>query len=233
MHILDVSRHTSFRFCQNFGSTHTYLSFLGAMDIGDYLKEDYEVVDASLGDSTLSRRNDIKIDRHYQSVVQENREVSLALDKRFKGKRTFYDVPGYRDLVYLCLCSDGYKVSSSSLRNVSDDDVALAWQFIDTTSVSSTARCREIVNAGKSNRNGAGFLRSTKRHSGNSVQPRRARGEAVPGGPPAVLAGTRHYNTEHNRIYDVMLEDCMRWITRSKDPVKSAALLRSNILRDR
>lgn len=202
------------------------------MDVGEYLKDGYEVVDASMGDSVRSGHKDIKVDRHYYFSLKENREVNLALDKRFKGKRTLYSTPDFKDLVYLCLCSDGYKASSSSLHSVSDDDIALAWQFIDTVSVSSTVKCREVVNAGKGSRSGAGFSRSVKRRGICSVRPKRPRGETVLGGPPAVLIGAKHYSTEHYSIDEVMLEDCMRWIERSEDPVRSAVLLRSNILRN-
>ena len=119
------------------------------MDIGSYLKEGSEVIDASLGDSTVSGHNSIKIDRRYYDIVSADRELGLALEKRFKNKYTSHRTPNYRELVWLCLSTDGYKVSSSNLDNLLDEDVSMAWQFIDTISVSSTKRCREMVSLGK------------------------------------------------------------------------------------
>ena len=178
----------------------------------------------------VCEHNDVKIDKQYHQLLQDNRELNLAVDKRFRGKRTLYCTPDYRSLVYLCLSTNAYRVSSSFFRSISDDDVTLAWQFIDTASVSSTAKCRLLINRGKRDRNGAGFARSMEKD--NRTIERRARTRygtrlSMQGAAPDDV---KHYKTEHSTLYEVAMEDCMRWLTHSPDPAKLAATLRSNIL---
>jgi hypothetical protein len=200
------------------------------MDIGDYIKEGSELVDGSLGDSLASGLSCIKIDRQYYTTVSTDRELNLALDKRFKGKTTLYVNPSYATLVWLCLATEGYKVSSSNLNNVSDDDVSQAWEFVDTVSVSSTKRCREMISLGKNNRNSAGFLRSRTTAVRLKAKARVNRVSESLRGPPVVLQAGSEYDTEHDTIEDAMLEDCMKWVSGSDDPVRSTVLLRTNIL---
>jgi hypothetical protein len=200
------------------------------MDIGEYLKEGSEVVDGSLGDATVARANCIKIDRLYYETVSTDRELNLALEKRFKGKNTLYITPNYATLVWLCLSTDGYKVSSANLNNVSDNDVSEAWQFIDTTSISSTKRCREMISLGKNNRSDTGFTRYSNTATRQKIKARVNRNRAAPTCIPTLLSAPRECGTEHDTIEDAMLEDCMRWVLDAGDPVKSATALRSNVL---
>lgn len=201
------------------------------MDVGGYLRENFEVTDVSLGDSVVSGCNSIKIDRQYYSTISADAELGLALDKRFKSKHTLYRAPDYKELVWLCLSTDGYKVSSSSLNSVSDEDVSMAWQFIDTVSVSSTKRCREMTSLGKGGRNGAGFLRSRAALARQKPKPRANQTGMSFSGPPTVLTAPKQYSSEHDTIEEAMVEDCMRWVLESSNPTLSAMLLRSNILR--
>lgn len=202
------------------------------MDIGDYLKEDVDVVEVSLGDATNVGVSTIKIDRSYYKLISEDREIGLALAKRFKGKTTLYGIPDFKDLVSMCLSTDGYKVCSNCLVNVSDEDVASAWQFIDTISVSSTERCRNLVSKGKGGRTGMGFLRSPMRNVRSpraSRYPHRSRLGVNLGGPPVVAPPGENVALEHNTMEEAIAEDCAHWVISSPDPIESFRQLRLNL----
>lgn len=199
------------------------------MDICDFLAEGTELIESSLGDATVTHSTIVKVDTAYYKLVQSDREIGLAIEKRFKGKHTLYGSPGYKDLVSWCLSTNGYSVSSSRLNNVSDDDVGLAWQFIDTMSVSSTERCRELIGRGKGSRSGVGFTRCV---SSKSRQPRSGKRERVGARlryPPTVVPFDDQNPSEHDTAEHHIIEDCMRWIFSSSDPMGSYAALRDSL----
>lgn len=199
------------------------------MDICDFLAEDTELIESSLGDATVTHPTVIKVDTAYCKLIQLDREISLAAEKRFKGKHTLYGSPGYKDLVSWCLSTNGYAVSSGRLNSVSDDDVSLVWQFIDTMSVSSTERCRELINRGKGSRSGVGFSRCV---SGKTKQPRNSKRERVGAKlrrPPTIVPFGDQNASEHDTVEHHITEDCMHWILSSPDPMGSYTALRDSL----
>lgn len=57
----------------------------------------------------------------------ESNEIRLAVEKRFKGKKTLHIDPGFRELVAWCLSTDSYKLCERNIEKVSDSDIELAW----------------------------------------------------------------------------------------------------------
>ena len=83
----------------------------------------------------------------------------------------------------------------------------MAWQFIDTISVSSTKSCREMVSLGKRGRNGAGYSRSRTTAVRQRPEPRADEEKASFSGPPILPTASGHYGTEHDTIEEAMAED--------------------------
>jgi hypothetical protein len=168
----------------------------------------------------------IRVDKTCISEVEGNSEISLALDKRFKGKRTLYVEPGFKDLVTWCLCTDSYKFSEKNVEKVSDKDIEMAWQFVDTMSVSSTRQCRELILKYKGARSSVGFRREHMRPP--SLRPV-TRGSVRASGPSRLERYTDMDSKGYSTLNDMIAEDCMHWVRTSSDPVSTALLLRSRI----
>jgi len=199
------------------------------MDISDYVKEAVDTADVSLGDSTMYPRHVVKIYKTYIEELMSDRELTLAVSKRFKGKNTVHGSPGYSQLVVWCLSTDMYKLCSDNFVSVENSDVSLAWQFIDTISVSSTKKCRDLVNKNKHSRSSVGFSRSIREitrpppsNLDRSVLPR------VHDKP--VLENTSQYNSSsHVTMEEMIAEDCTYWCTKSHDPLSATMDLCRNI----
>jgi hypothetical protein len=197
------------------------------MSIGDYLKEGVSTVEISDGFHLVTGSSTIKINGQGWRAVQENNEIRLSVEKRFKGKKTVHGTPGFAELVKWCLATDSYKVCQGNLDKVCDSDVELAWEFIDTMSVSSTKRCRDTLGMLKGGRSATGFRRHHVGGTGGSRPKARVTRNAVP--PTYVKhsdAGSGGYRT----LEEAVLEDCMHWVRTSNDPVESALRLRSGLL---
>lgn len=197
-------------------------------DLSSHLNHGYELADVSLGDSLCLDSNMLHVDFSYCSQVLENREMSLAVEKRFKNKRTAYGVPGYKELVAWCLASDSFNVREEVLDCVSNNDIELVWQFIDTMSVSSSPVCRELVMRGKGSRNSSAFTRTL----GRPASPRVRRAHIPRGLRPPVLEDCSDEPTEeHRTIDDIMAEDFVSLIRGSDDPLCSVESLRLKFLK--
>ena len=139
--------------------------------------------------------------------MSTDRELRLALEKRCTDKHTHCRAPHYKELVWLCLSTDGYKVSSSNSVSVSNEGLSMAWQFIDTISVSSTKMCREVLSLDKRGRNGAGDLRPRATVVRQRPEPRTDKEKASFSGPLILPTASGHYATEDNTIEEAVAED--------------------------
>jgi len=170
---------------------------------------------------------DIRIDKACCAEVVQSNEVRLAVEKRFKTKRTFYGEPGFGELVPWCLSTDSYKLCQRNLERVSDSDVDLVWQFIDTASVSSTRPCREIIGKYKGSRSAVGFRREHVRSAPSASSHLPPDGNTA---SPALVLHTRNDTEGYGTLNSLLTEDCMHWVTNSPDPTTSALRLRSRLL---
>jgi len=193
---------------------------LDTMDISRYLKEGIEATDVSLGDATVVPKSTVKVDVAYQQLISVSNEIHMAVEKRFKGKSTLYGTPNFKDIVCMCLSTDGYKICSSNLKDLSDDDVTLAWQFIDTMSVSSTEGCRELIKRGKSSRSSVGFSRSNLKVQRPVARAIRGRFGVPIASRPVLVSKDIDRATEHYTVEEAVADDCMRWILSSNDAVR-------------
>lgn len=126
-------------------------------NIEDYLKSHVGATGSSGETEHVSLPISIELDTGTHALVAEGGEIAMAVEKRFKGKRTAYGEPSYRDIIAWCIASSSYEVSSKYLESVSDKDVEAAWEFLDTASVSSTPKTREALRKFKKTRSAAGF----------------------------------------------------------------------------
>ena len=162
-----------------------------------------------------------------RDLIAGDREIMLALQKRFKNKRTLHGDPRFADILTWCMSTDSYKVCQKNFEGVSDSDVDLVWQFIDTLSVSSTRACRDVMNKFKGARSAVGFRRE---HTKPSVSPRTHRPGIRSAAPPALVPHSDKDKEGYNSLEDVITQDCMHWVLSSSDPTASALLLRSGLL---
>lgn len=196
-------------------------------NIEDLVREGCQIVEVDKATHKAVGARDIRINKVCLTEVIENTEIRLALEKRFKGKKTLHLDPGFGDLVAWCLSTDSYKLCERNIERVSDTDIEQAWQFIDTTSVSSTKPCREIMVRYKGARSTVGFRRE---HIASpvSLRLRRPLGRNVV--PSTLSSYSRRDSDGYGTLGEMMVEDCMRWILESPDPTSSALLLRSRLL---
>lgn len=102
-----------------------------------HLRHDYDLIDLSLGDVPSAAHNMLLVDFSYCVHVLESNEITLAVNKSFQNKSTTYSIPSYKDIVVRCLSSDRYGVLRQEVLDcVTNYDMDLVWQFIDTISVS-------------------------------------------------------------------------------------------------
>lgn len=47
--------------------------------------------------------------------MRNNNEIRLTMERRFKGKRTVYEVPKFSDLTLWCVATDSYKICERTL----------------------------------------------------------------------------------------------------------------------
>jgi hypothetical protein len=195
-------------------------------DIVELLKEGYQAVEVDKTSHKAVSSKDIKIDTSRCIEILGNKEIQLAIDKRFKGKKTLYLSPGFKNLVVWCLATDSYKVCEKSLDKVSNVDIESVWQFIDTISVSSTEECRNLVSKCKGVRSSVGFSRSNVR--------------ATPQRRPAILRletfsqpSLMDYDVQDSEgfgtLEEVQAHDCVTWALKSSDPLDTVIKMRSGI----
>jgi hypothetical protein len=200
------------------------------MNIEEYTRDNVSTVEVT-GESHMTvGPSVIKINKASFAEVLKNREICLAIEKRFKGKRTLYGDPGFSELVAWCLATDSYKVRQKNLERVSDTDVELAWEFIDTMSVSSTKACRESIEKLKGRRSALGFRGNYVKRLGGRRRHNLCSRNAV---PSTLLPHTELDREGYKALEDVIAEDCMHWVLGSADPVASALGLRSGLLEGR
>jgi hypothetical protein len=185
-------------------------------DVSSTLRGGMHVTEVSSGDAHAAGPTTVLFDPAYAAELSGNREIQMAISKRFRGKVTVYGSPAFADLLVWCLSSDGYKVGEGFFERVSDSDVELVWHFIDTMRVSSTDHCRELVGRRLHNRDSTGFKRA---RSGIARAPRPAPGSTrVPTSPPVAVELLGGVSPEHLTVEDVMVEDVLRCVLTSQDP---------------
>ena len=125
------------------------------------------------------------------------------------------------------MATDSYEVCQNVVESVSDTDVDLAWQFIDTLSVRSTRACRAMIAKFKGTRSAGGFRREHMRASASPL-PHRPMVKHV---PRPTLAGYSDKDREGYPSLDCLVaHDCMHWVLTSSDPTASALLFRSRFI---
>lgn len=196
-------------------------------NIEDLVREGCQVIEVDKAAHRAVGPRDIRINRVCCSEVMDSNEIRLAVEKRFKGKKTLYVDPGFRELVAWCLSTDSYKLCEKNMDKVSDSDVELAWQFVDTTTVSSTKPCREIMSRYKGARSAVGFRREHIRTSSSANPHKPPTRNAV---PSTLAQYTRKDSEGYSTLEEMMVEDCMQWVLKSPDPTSSALHLRSRLL---
>lgn len=152
------------------------------MDINTLVKEEYSAVTGDAPFNDPVRSHVIMYDPASYSRLASNVEVSRFCEKRLRGINTSRGGYSPRDLMFMCMCTDGYKVSEEYLDSVSNEDVALMWSHIDTLRVSSTLSCRTMVSELVGARSYKGF----RRHAGMTVPSTVNPGNhlSIPGRPP-------------------------------------------------
>ena len=193
----------------------------------ELVREGCQVIEIDKASHRAVAPSDIRINTACGTEIMENTEIRLAIEKRFNGKRTLYADPGFKELVAWCLCTDSYKMCEKNVQRVSDADIELAWQFIDTASVSSTRPCREMVLRYKSGRSAVGFRRE---HVTQQPTPVRHRPLTRRGALSTVVPYTNVDSQGYRALEDILVEDCMKWVLESPDPTSSTLLLRSRLL---
>ena len=155
-------------------------------------------------------------------LVSSSPEISNYISKRFGGKRTRHGSPGFRSIVMWCLSSKGYTVNSLNLTDVSFEDVAECWEFIETVSISSTAETRELISKCTMNRSSVGF----RSEMGElSVKPREHRQHQPPSvkqfrGPIQVVSRTK-VSLSHGSMAELLADDITSVSLRTADPTRS------------
>jgi len=172
-------------------------------------------------------RNCITVDSRAMELLVENEEVALAMRKKFKGKRTMYGEPKFSDLVLWCMSTSSYSVCERNFADVSNQDIARAWEFIDTTTVSSTASTRAMMLEFKLNRSATGFKRLNFEPIAFPPPGRLLDRNCVPN---VLVQSSMKENTGNTSMEEVLIEDCMYWIERSRDPLVATLKLRSTLL---
>lgn len=129
------------------------------MDIKALAKEGYSVVTGSAPFSDSVQSYIIMHDTDSYAKLVENVEISRFCEKRLRGINTSRGGYSPRDLMFACICTDGYKVSEECLDSVSNDDVMLIWSHIDTLKISSTLNCRTMISELVGARSCKGFRR--------------------------------------------------------------------------
>ena len=168
-----------------------------------------------------------RLDRECHAFISKNEEIMPAVQKRFKNKRTSHGDPGFAALVIWCTAMNSYKVCQANLIGVSDFDVDLAWQFIDTLSISSTKACRGIMNRFKGTKSAVGFKREQMRFS---VGPCSFRPSARNVVPPTLVEYSDKDREGYRTDEDLVIQDCMHCVFKSPAPIASALLLRPGFI---
>ena len=69
------------------------------MEIDSYIRDNIKIVEADPGSHVALCASDIRVDRDCRDLAINNKEIILAIRKRFKNKRTLYDDSGFVDIV--------------------------------------------------------------------------------------------------------------------------------------
>jgi hypothetical protein len=197
-------------------------------NIEDLVKSGSNIIEVGKAAHIAVAPTNIRMDRDCYDTVMENKEISLAVEKRFKGKRTLHENPGYKQLIAWCLSTDSYKLSEKNIEKVSNADIELAWQFIDTASVSSTKDCRDMISKYRGTRSGVGFRRQHTKSRSDRINRVRFSREAV---SSTLLPHTEADSAGYDTLSEMLAEDCMHWIKQSPDPVGATLSLRSRLLK--
>jgi len=186
------------------------------LDIEAYLKEGVHLVLCSSNRRHVTFPGAVSFDEQAYSELSRNKELALAIEKKFKGKRTSYGTPTYRDLVLWCLSTSQYNVCSANLRDVSDAEVRKAWGMIATTSTSSTRTCSELMERHRNGRSETGFSRERMPNVPTPKGPLRSLGNVVP-------SDSTSYSIRdcegHATLEDVIAEDYVELSLNSGDPL--------------
>lgn len=197
------------------------------MDVEKYAKLNVQIIETDQFSHRSIGPSDVRVNKACYAEISENKEIKLAVHKRFKGKKTVHGDPTFLELVLWCLSADSYKVCERNLDSVSNVDVEAAWQFIDTASVSSTKACRDVVTPYKEGRSAVGFRREHMAPLGKGRGWRPQDRNTV----PSTLVGYSKLDCDgYETLGDLMTEDCMHWVLRSEDPLGSVLRLRSRLL---
>lgn len=96
------------------------------MEIDSYTKDNVKIVETDPDRYISLPSGSIMVNRTYDNKMRENNEITLALQKRFKNKRTLHGDPGFADIVVWCLSTDYYKISQENFNSISNSDVDLS-----------------------------------------------------------------------------------------------------------
>ena len=193
------------------------------LDIEPYLKEGIHLALCNSNRRHASFPGAVSFDEQAYSELSDNKELALAIEKKFKGKRTSYGTPTYRDLVLWCLSTSRYSICSANLRDVSDAEVRKAWGMITTTSTSSTKTCSELMERHRNGRSEVGFSRERMPDAPVPKGSLRSLGNVVP-------SSSMSYSTRdcegHVTLEDVIAEDYVELSLNSGDPLSAVRSFR-------
>jgi hypothetical protein len=196
------------------------------MDIESYVKDSVDISEGSPGDIQASGADTVMVYRQYYADLSANEELTSAIEKRFKGKRTCHGAPTYKDIAMWCLCTHGYSVSQQNLSSTSNVDVEAVWEFIDTLSVSSTEKCRDLISRGKQSRSSIGFRKTySDRHNLAFTRRRQLKTKER----PTMVKYNAKCCAGYDTIEEAMSEDFVQLASRTSNPLEECIRLHSEL----
>jgi hypothetical protein len=196
-----------------------------SLDLADRLRDGLVIVEAPISEFRIQQSGVVRLDTAYTNLLMSNLELSCAVQKEFRKKRTRYTVPSFGDLVYWCLSTSGYTICEKNFTDTSNSDVEEVWNFIDKVKVSSS--CRDVLAAGTVGRSSVGFKRSQATRERIPLVSRRT--TETPSTPPAEVRALSNEEDSHSSIEDAMVSDAMYWILESQDPVSTCSTMYNNL----
>lgn len=186
--------------------------------IEEYILPSHTIVISTPNITHATNQHSVTVDLDLINELCASEELRKSMAKRLKSKVTVHSVPGMKDVVMMCLVTDGYKVSSRSFSCIDDMDVQTAWDFIDSSVVSSSDDTRNLLKRCTRGRSGDGFrrVRGGVRRVGIVGRPV----HDTPEGRPVMVSEGISYT--HSSAADAALEDCLILLGSSSDPLSVA-----------
>lgn len=186
--------------------------------LDEHIGEGISVVSAPLTSGDTSNVNIVYMDIDVFSSLSELEELTLSMNKRLRAKKTRTGALHMKTLILWCLSTRDYQINEVNVPSVVNDDVASAWEFIETFSVSSTQASREAVNKACMGRSQQGFKRSQERRERKAQPPKRERLSMCFRSKPRELCSADGISFSHGHLKDVMTEDGIAVVLGSEDP---------------